>query len=157
MWHRAAKWVAKFPEAVITAICTDGYPVSVRQGSLCYDAGTGEMPVVIPDELRATPGPANVLAHRHDENLWRLNAIQIKGRLERRGDEWVFISTSFTPPGGSEIIRLWQLARTLSRAANRYLKKRGLARPPVNWTAIDMLQRQARASRDRKLPPSQPR
>jgi hypothetical protein len=31
MWSEAAKELAKFPEAVVTALDSAGYPVSVRQ------------------------------------------------------------------------------------------------------------------------------
>jgi hypothetical protein len=147
MWHQTAEWLNRFPEAVVTAMGPDGYPVSVRQLSLYYDARTGEMPVAIPAPLVALAGPANVLAHHHDEDLWNLRAIQIRGRVERRGDDWVFISEAFTPPPRGQLRTLWRLARTLRRSADRYLAKRGLTRPKVNWAAVDTLQRRARLSR----------
>ena len=34
----------------------------------------------------------------HDEKLWKLNAIQVKGRLENRDGAWVFVSTTFKAP-----------------------------------------------------------
>jgi hypothetical protein len=98
MWQQAASWLHRFPEAVITATSAYGYPVSVRQASRNYDVRTGEMPVSIPANLAALPGRANLLAHQHDENLWNLNAIQIKGRLEPRPTGWVFVSMSFDNP-----------------------------------------------------------
>lgn len=144
MWHQAAKELDRFPEVVVTAVSTDGYPISVRQTSRSYDERTGEMAVSIPANLSAVPGQAILLAHQHDEKLWNLNAIQIKGRLERRGADWVFVSTSFNnPPSFGEFTRLWQLQRTLRRSADRYLAKRGLACPEVNWAAIKHLRRQA--------------
>ena len=146
MWHQTAKWLNRFPEAVVTAMGADGYPVSVRQLSLHYDASTGEMPVAIPAALAALAGPANVVAHHHDERSWNLTAIQIRGRVERRGDVWVFISEDFIPPPRVKLRTLWWLARTLRRSADRYLTRRGLTRPEVNCAAVDALQRRARLS-----------
>jgi hypothetical protein len=148
MWHQAARALDRFPEVVITAVSVDGYPISVRQTSRRYDERTGEMTVSIPANLVAAPGQATLLAHQHDEKLWNLNAIQIKGRLERRETDWVFVSTSFNnPPSFGEFTRLWQLQKSLRRSADRYLAKRGLACPEVNWAAIKRLHRQAQISR----------
>jgi hypothetical protein len=150
MWHQTAKWLSRFPELVVTAMSANGYPVSVRHQSLRYDARTGELPFAISEHLAMVVGPANVLAHYHDEKLWHLRAMQIRGRVERRGSDWVFISAAVTPPPRGQIRTLWRLASTLRRSADRYLAKRGLTRPDVNWAAVDILQQQARLSRDRR-------
>jgi luciferase-like monooxygenase len=96
MWQLAAETLSHFPEVVVTASGIEGYPVSVRQRSPRYDADTGETPVLIPTSVAAVAGPANVLAHYHDENLGNLRIARIKGRLERREGSWIFISTGFT-------------------------------------------------------------
>jgi hypothetical protein len=150
MWQRAAKSLWQFPESVVTAVRADGYPISVRQSSARYDARTGEMPVWIPRNLGAIPGRANLLAHRHDENLWNVNAFAISGRLELRAAGWVFVSMSFNNPTSfGEFRRLGRLRKDLQRSANRYLDHRGLSQPAVDWAAIDRLHRQARQSRAR--------
>ena len=93
MWDEAAKWLNKFDEVVLTVLDTDGYPASVRADSHAYDPATGELPAAVPDALRVVEGPASLLCHCHDEKLWKLNAIQVKGRLENRDGAWVFVST----------------------------------------------------------------
>jgi hypothetical protein len=98
MWPLAAESISRFSEVIFTALSFDGYPVSVRQRSPHYDAETGQMRVRIPASVAVVPGPANLLAHYHDENLWNLTMIRIKGRVERRSNHWVFVSTAFTPP-----------------------------------------------------------
>jgi hypothetical protein len=95
VWAEAAKWLGKFDEAVLTVLDADGYPVSVRVGALTYDAATGKLPAALPDVLRAVEGPANLLCRYHDEKMWKLKAIQVRGRLEKRNGEWDFVSTSF--------------------------------------------------------------
>ena len=83
MWQLAAETLSRFPEVVVTAVSRDGYPISVRVTSSRYDAEAGELPVWIPASVAVMPGPANVLAHYHDENLGDLRMAQIKGRLEK--------------------------------------------------------------------------
>lgn len=135
--------LAAFPEGVVTAIDPDGYPVSVRQNLLSYDATTGEMYVSWPDGVAVAAGPANLLCHSHDERLWNIRALQIKGRLERRGGDWVFIGTAVTPPANMVVV-LWRAARSNRAAGQRYLEKRGLPRPQVNWAAIKEMHRRVR-------------
>src|ERR1700754_4460183 len=103
MWQLAAETLSRFPEVVVTSVSRDGYPISVRQASSSYDAETGEMLVRIPASVAVMAGPANVLAHHHDENLSDLRMVQIKGRLEKRHCEWVFVSRAFTPPSSGRL------------------------------------------------------
>lgn len=144
MWDDAAKWLAKFPEVVLTALGPEGYPVSVRQTAPPYDSLTGQFPVVWPPGLEVVEGPAIVLCHYHDEKVWNMTTMQIKGRLERRGGLWIFISAEFRPPPMSRLAALWNLAKTSRRNGSRYLDKRGLTRPDINWDAIEELHRRAR-------------
>lgn len=138
MWANAATQVAKFSEGVLTAVDANGYPVSVRQLALPYDATDGSMPVTLPDALGAVEGPANLLCHFHDDKLWDMRAIQLKGRLERRGDTWVFVTTSFTPPS------MLQMIRGVQRSTQSYLDKRGLAKPQVAFDVINKLWERAK-------------
>lgn len=147
MWQLASESLSDFPEIVVTAVGIDGHPVSVRQHAPRYDAHTGEMPVVIPASLAPAAGPANVLAHSHDENLWNLRIVRIKGRLERRDGGWTFVSTSFTPPSPAGFKSRWQMAKAMRRSSSRYLAARGLRRPKVNWTIIKSMQHQAQLNR----------
>jgi hypothetical protein len=144
VWADAAKWLAKFDEAVLTGLDADGYPVSIRANSRTYDATTGRLPVSPPSALHIAEGPANLLRHSHDEKLWHLNAIQIKGRLENRDDEWVFQSTNFDAP--SKLVLVQFLAGT-RKAGQKHLDKRGLQRTPVNWSAVNEIRRRGAARR----------
>jgi hypothetical protein len=142
VWAEAAKWLGKFDEAVVTGVGADGYPISVRVNTRDYDATTGTLAVAFPPALAVVDGPANVLAHSHDEKLWKLNMIQIKGHLERRDDGWMFQSTKFDAPAKLAFV---QFLRSNSASAQKYLDKRGLARPAVNWAAVKEIQRRAKA------------
>lgn len=133
MWTEAAAWLARYDEVVVTARGRDGYPISVRQDTRCYDAGTGTMPVHLPDVLYPVAGAANLLCHEHDESLWNLRAIHLRGRLERRGADWTFVSTEFNRPPR---LAFWRLSRRMRASSRRYLARRGLATPEVNWSAV---------------------
>lgn len=140
MWTEAAKWLAKYPDVVVTALDEDGYPVSVRQATSAYDAATGELPVALAETLKPAPGPAGLLCHSHDEKLWNQTAIAIKGTLEHRGDDWVFVSTAFTPPPRLAPV---QMLKRVRASTDRYLARRGLQPPVVNWAAIAEISRRA--------------
>lgn len=142
-WHKAARDLSHYPEAVVNALDSDGYPVSVRQLSPRYDGERGTLPLTIPPSLRIVEGPASLLAHVHNEQLWGLKAMLIKGRIERHGEGWQFVSVEYKsrPP--------WHMLKDVKRAVAQYLAKRGLARPKVAYDVIHRLQREARAIKDR--------
>ena len=142
MWTEAAKWLSKFPEAIVTATDGDGYPVSVRVSTNGYQAATGELAVSLPEVVDCRQGPANLLCHVHDEKLWKLQMITVKGTLEKRDGAWVFRSENFLPPSRLAVLDFIRNAR---RSAQRYLDKRGLPRPEVNWTAIKDIQSRAKS------------
>jgi hypothetical protein len=141
----AAKWLKKFDEAVLTVLDSDGYPASIRVDTHTYDGATGRLPASLPEVLRAVEGPANLLCHYHDDKMWKLKAIQVKGRLEQRDGEWDFVTTSFKPPSKFELFVFLKGTRT---AARKYLDKRGLARPEVNWAAVNEIKRRVKAAKD---------
>jgi hypothetical protein len=138
VWAEAAKWLGKFDEAVLTALDIDGYPFSVRVDTRTYDADTGRLPAALPGVLRAAESPASLLCHYHDEKMWKLKAIQVKGRLEKRNDAWDFVTTSFTPPSK---LALFAFLKGTGTAAQKYLDRRGLERPKVNWVAVNEIKR----------------
>ena len=142
MWSEAAKWLNKFDDAVLTMLDADGYPISARVDPGGYDAGTGELAVAVPDALRAVAGPANLLAHYHDEKLWGLQMIAIRGNVVERDHQWTFRSTRFDPPSRLAVFAFIKNARS---SAAKYLERRGLSRPDVNWSAIKQIQNRVKS------------
>lgn len=142
-WHKAASDLSHYHEVVLNALDSDGYPVSVRQLAPRYDAEKGTLQLLIPSTMRIAEGAASLLAHVHNEQLWNLKAMLIKGRIERDGDRWQFVSTEYKsrPP--------WLMLRDVKRAVEQYLTKRGLTRPKVAYDVIHRLQREARTMKDR--------
>lgn len=144
MWSEAAKALRRYDEAVLTAIDTQGYPFSVRVRTADYDATTGLLTADVPAALVPVAGPANLLCHFHDEKMWSIRTVRVHGRIERRDGAWDFVSTAFTAPS-----RLAPLAmiRNANASARRYLARRGLDRPPVDWAAVKEIQRRAKQQR----------
>ncbi|MEU0943906.1 hypothetical protein ABZ379_14100 [Streptomyces canus] len=87
-----------------------------------------------PDDCAVTPGPASLLVHRHDERTNALRNTLVRGRLTRADDGWLPAPEKVLEPMGSgrpsDAIR--GLRRT-QRATDRYLERRGLSGPPVQW------------------------
>lgn len=142
MWAKAAKAIAGFREGVITGLDASGYPVSVRQTSLPYDAKRGELPVIIPSALGMQAGAANLLCHAHDDKLWNLRAISVKGRLEQRGLTWVFVTTAYEPQ--SQLAMVGKMRRSMAS----YLAKRNLPVPQVDFDAVKRLWARAKQIQD---------
>jgi hypothetical protein len=142
MWNEAAGWLAKYPEVVVSALDVDGYPFSTRQSSERYDAATGVLPVALPEVIRPSGGAANLLCHSHDESLWNLSAVHVRGTLKRTGDTWVFVSSAFAPP---QRLALWHLSTRMRSASRRYRAQRPQQAADVNWTAIAQIWKEIRA------------
>jgi hypothetical protein len=73
--------------------------------------------------------------------MWKLQMVTIKGKLEKASGEWVFCSETFNPPSRLAFVDFIRGAR---KSAQRYLDKRDLPRPEVNWSAIKDAQRRAK-------------
>lgn len=142
MWHKAAKDLSAYSEAVVNVLDVEGFPVSVRQVALRFDPEQGTMPLVMPAALRPAEGPASLLAHFHNDQLWALRAMLIRGRVERRGEVWTFVSTEYKPRSP------WRQLKDVKRAVEQYLTKRGLSRPKIAYDVIHRLFREAKSIQD---------
>lgn len=136
MWDEVTKGLAQFPDAVLTGVDADGYPLSIR----CQpqvDTPNQVLRVPMQGGVDLRPGPASLLCHSHDENLWKLKAFLVRGRIEPADGSWVFHPQKFIPGGGMGG-PLGDLRATVGarRTAKRYLTKRGLARPAIPWDKI---------------------
>ena len=82
------------------------------------------------------------MCHHHDEKMWNISSIHVKGYLQKRDGAWVFVTTSFNAPSKLAMLSFIKGART---SAQKYLRKRGLERPAVNWLEIKEIQRRVKA------------
>lgn len=142
MWPEIVKRLPRFASAVLTGLDSCGDPVSVRcQPTLDHQAQV--LRVLVPDGLGMVPGPAGLLCHRHDEQLWRLKSFLLRGTLEPIGHGWVFRPRQLVCGMDTTPLSNLRLLRSSRRTAKRYLATRGLRRPTIPWEHYAQLKDQA--------------
>jgi hypothetical protein len=136
MFAEMVKALASFDSAVLTGRDAAGYPCSTR----CHPQPgevAGVLRVTVPPGVGIEPGPASLLCHAHDEKLWNLRAINVRGVLERDDAGWVLRpASSFIPEMTGSPLAMVRTILGLRRTAAAYLAKRGLARPAIPWDRI---------------------
>ena len=126
--------LARFDGAVLSGLDDDGRPVALR-GRARVEGERVLWPATPGTGL--TAGPAALLCHSHDEKLWNLRSFQARGRIDRDDDGWEFRAhrvvdgTGMSGPLGD--LAAFVAAR---RRAGRYLARRGVERPRVDWAAL---------------------
>jgi len=150
MWDDIKKYLPDFESAVLTGVDAEGYPFSVRCQPEADDAAQ-VLRVQLPAGIPLQPGPAGLLCHRHDENLWKLRSFLVRGTLSQDEKGWKFQPLRFIPGAGigglPATVRFFTGSR---RNASRYLKKRGLARPRIPWDDINAVKKQAFAHSEKR-------
>lgn len=133
MWPEIARYLPKFDDAVLTGLDTAGHSFSVRCRPV-PDPVSEMLRISIPDTVPLQSGPACLLFHKHDDNLWNLLSFVLRGSLECHGNTWIFVPEVFIPGVGiGGITSYLKFLIHGRRATNRYLRKRGLARPKIPW------------------------
>lgn len=150
MWDDITKHLPDFQSAVLTGVDSEGYPFSAR----CQptpDNAARVLRVELPAGVTIESGPASLLCHRHDENLWDLKSFLVRGFLVKNAEVWLFEPRRFVP--GAGIGGLPAMARffiSSRRNARRYLKKREISRPRVPWDEINAIKAQALSSSEER-------
>ncbi len=151
MWDEITRHLYQFESAVLTGLDAKGYPFSVRCRPYPDTSGAEVLKVRLPAHTPLLPGPASLLCHRHDENLWNLKSFLVRGVLVRDGEGWGFEPGRFIAGAGigglPATIRFFTGSR---RNARRYLEKRGLARPRIPWDEINAAKKEVFASSDER-------
>ena len=138
MWRSIRTYSALFSSAVVSAVDTDGYPCSTR----CVPALDDTAQVIrfhLAGDASHAEGPANLLFHKHNDQLWDLKIFQVTGTLERAGDGWVFRPQRLIPGNG---INAWNDLKTIvnaRRTARQYMAKRARPLPRIPWDRIRSL------------------
>ena len=152
MRGEGSRRLAEFDDAVLTVSDAEGY----HYGGGCrpqLDRATARLELDLgPAGAALAPGPASLLCHEHDEELWNQKAFLVRGRLDRGdGGGWAFEPERFVPGVGVGGAR--GMARFLigaRRSAGAYLRRRGLARPRVPWHELGAIEERANAARAAK-------
>jgi hypothetical protein len=90
---------------------------------------------------------ASLLCHRHDEKVWSQRSFVAAGDVTADGDSAVFTAQRFIPGGSPDPRVALRMLRTARSTTRRYLDKRGLPRPAVDWDAFKALHDRADLAR----------
>ncbi len=155
MWDEIEKYLPTFPSAVLNTLDAEGRPYSVR----CRPRiGRSErlLRLDLAAESALRPGPASLLCHSHDEQLWNLRLFLVRGNLECDESGWTFVPSRFIPGAGiGGALSTVRAIMEMRRSAAAYLKKRGLARPRIPWGEVKVVKAQAKQSqREGEIPPA---
>jgi hypothetical protein len=145
MWPEVRRHLRGFSNPVLTGVDADGYPLSIRCAPEIDEAQQG-LRVSVPAWTRMPPGAASLLCHRHNQLLWNIRSFMVRGTLEPVGGEsWLLRPTRFVPGiGNGGLAWMVRFAIAKRRAARRYLERRGLARPRIDWAQLKAVQARAR-------------
>jgi hypothetical protein len=142
MWAEITRHLYEFESAVLAGLDEEGYPFSVRFRPYPDASGAEVLKVWLPPGTPVRPGPASLLCHSHDENLWNLKSFLVRGVLVKDAGGWSFEPGQFIPGIGvgglPAMIRFFFSSR---RKTSRYLQKRNLARPSIPWDEINAAKR----------------
>ena len=132
-----------FRDAVLTAMDPAGYPVSMRCRPSPSPAEAA-LRMSAPGWFDGVPGPATLMCHTHNDELWKLQGFFVRGELERDGEEFVFRPALFRRSIGGTPLDALRLVRLTRKAAHSYLKRHHLERPQVPWQRVEAAKKQAR-------------
>lgn len=142
MWDELRKHLPDFESAVLTGLDPEGYPFSVR----CQPQMEAKsLRVELAQKCPIQTGPASILCHRHDENLWNLKSFLVRGTLEPDERGLIFRPRQFIPGAGiGGPMGMVSFISGSRRNAHRYLEKRGLPRPRIPWNEINAIKAEAK-------------
>jgi hypothetical protein len=136
MWTEIEKYLPLFESAVLSATDGEGYPYSVR----CrpeQDRPAGILRIDLAGGTNVQAGPASLLYHSHDEELWNQKIFLLRGRLEETDEGHVFRPEKFIPSiGTGGALGTVRMVLGVRKATAAYLSKRTLERPRIPWAEI---------------------
>jgi hypothetical protein len=143
MWTEIEKYVPFFESAVLNASDGDGYPYSVR----CrpeQDRPAGIFRIDLAGVTNIQAGPASLLYHSHDEELWNQKIFLLRGRLEKMDHGHVFRPEKFVPSiGTGGPLGTVNMVLGMRKTTAKYLKNRNLKRPRIPWAEVAALKEEA--------------
>jgi hypothetical protein len=144
VWDEILRHLSDFESVVLTGIDAEGYPYSVRNRPH-MDPFESILLMRLPAGIPIRPGPASLLCHSHDENLWNLKSFLVRGELSRDARGLSLRPLKFVPGAGIGgpigVLRFFTGSR---RTARRYLERRELPRPRIPWEEINAIKARAR-------------
>lgn len=133
------EYLQAFPDAILTGVDVQGYPVSVR----CHPRidKTGETLLLhLPPDIQIIPGLAGLLCHSHDEKLWHLKSFALQGNIDHQ-DEISLFHVQRLLPGMNMAGAPGPLATIIRgrRRMKHILQKRGQTPPTIPWQRMKQI------------------
>lgn len=143
--EEALSRLAPYPSAVLGSRAGDGLP-SLRRVRVAGPGAVGRVRLTVPPDGRLAEGPASLLAHGHDEQLWNLRSVVVTGELIE-ADGWTFRPDRIVDGAGATgpLVLLREIRR-LRGAAQSYLDKRSVPRPTIAWASLRGLEDEVTAA-----------
>ena len=143
MWTEIEKYLPQFESAVLNARDDEGCPYTFR----CrpeQDRPAGILKIDLPEGTNVQPGPAILLCHSHDVELWNQKIFLLRGRLEETDEGHVFRPEKFIPSVGiGGPLGTVRMVLGVRKATAAYLSKRNLERPRIPWAEITALKEES--------------
>jgi hypothetical protein len=137
MWNEILKQLPHYQSSVLTTVDASGYPASARVG-VTADSARRVLVVAVPAGAEVMTGGASLVFHAHDELLWNLRSMQVRGTLVQKEQGWLFTPEHLVPGMGFTSVRgMWRFVTRARRTAAGYLAKRNLPRPRIPWQEIE--------------------
>ena len=130
-YAETSRRLPSYPSAVLCFVDAEGTPVLLRVRPIADPARRVFTVDGDAEQLRA--GPASLLCHSHDEQLWNLQSMVTVGRLELDDSRWVFVPTRFVPGAATNPLTLVRMIRQNRRNTAAYLERRQQPRPKIPW------------------------
>ena len=126
-----------YSSAVLSTQAAD-VPPELRRVRLLADPTAQRLVLEDPGSGPVMPGSATLLFHGHDEKLGNLTQFALRGEVLPSDGGWAFRPDRLLPgPEAANPIALVRTMVQLRRTADRYLERRGLDRPRIDWDAHD--------------------
>ncbi|MBB5156867.1 pyridoxamine 5'-phosphate oxidase family protein [Saccharopolyspora phatthalungensis] len=123
----------RYPTAVLCSRDERGFPFATR--ATVMQDGAGPLQVQPLQPFCGLPGQANLLWHRHNGCGGEMRTLLVTGNLAQHGREWTFVPERMPGEFGSvRDEKSW--FRDASARAHRYLERRGLQPPEIDWTVF---------------------
>jgi hypothetical protein len=132
---RTARELRHYRSAVLSWLDPDGAPTSARVLPEVQDDGA----LLIRTDADVRAGAASLLAHRHDEQLWKLRSFVTVGALTPAPDGALFRPERYLPGASPDPRALLRTVRAARRTTTAYLERHDLERPTVPWDAYRAL------------------
>lgn len=143
MWAEIMKHVSEYDSLVLTTVDAAGFPYSVR----CQGRPDDERQILVLVGFAGQAvqaGPASVMAHYHNEQLWDLKSFLLRGRLEHGEDGWLFYPVKLVAQFVENPVELFKNMFKTRKVVKRYLEKRGLERPKIPWDEYKKLRAESK-------------